>query len=80
MRVDPLVSQAIDKLRVQHQEITTSTQTLKRDIDNILNDIVVPLDRVMAHLIAYLTLQREHMTLENTAIFPAAEQSLSNND
>ena len=34
----------------------------------------------MEHLLAYLTLQREHMSLENTVIFPVAERDLSDDD
>ena len=64
----------------QHAEIIGATQKLAEDINNILNDIVVPIDQVQDHFSRYLELQRLHMRNENTHLFPLANRLLSAND
>ena len=74
------VQETLAQLRGQHSEITASTSKLKQDIDNVLNDIVTPIDRIKRHLTDYVNLQRRHMTLERQTIFPFAEAALDNKD
>ena len=64
----------------QHAEIISATQKLAADINNILNDIVVPIDQVQEHFKRYLELQRIHMRNENTHLFPLAVRLLSETD
>ncbi len=74
------MQRVLQTLRRQHAEITASTLKLKRDIDDVLNDIVTPIGKIKRHLADYLTLQRTHMSLERREIFPAAEANLSEAD
>ncbi|MFT7652830.1 MAG: hemerythrin-like domain-containing protein [Limisphaerales bacterium] len=74
------VSLAIDELRQQHRTIVNATRTLKTDVDNILNDIVTPINVVMKHLSEYAALQREHMAMEGKTVFPIAADTLSESE
>lgn len=64
----------------QHAEIIGATVQLDRDVAQILNDIVVPIDKVLDHFDRYLELQRLHMRNENTHLFPLAERLLVESD
>ena len=64
----------------QHEEIVAATLQLARDIESILNDIVVPLDQVQEHFDRYLEIQRIHMRNENLHLFPMAQRFLSGAD
>ena len=79
-RVAPVERDAIYALREQHTELASYTQALKKDIDNILNDIVVPMETVSQHLKNYVQIQRQHMVLENNIIFPAAARVMTDAD
>jgi hemerythrin-like domain-containing protein len=64
----------------QHAQIIGATAELARDIQQILNDIVVPVPQLQAHLQDYLTLQRAHMRNEVQHLFPLAERQLGADD
>ena len=49
-------------------------------INNILNDIVVPVERLQEHFAHYLQLQKAHMLNENHHLFPLAERQLAEED
>ena len=70
----------IETLRAQHKELCESTRQLQQDVDNILNDIVVPITKLQRHLKQYLNLQRQHMELENESVFKFAEDKLDATD
>lgn len=61
----------------QHAEIIGASHQLAQDVQNILNDIVVPIDRVQSHFLRYLEIQRLHMRNEKTHLFPLAQRLLS---
>ena len=64
----------------QHAEIISATLRLDQDVNQILNDSVVPIDKVLEHFKHYIDLQRVHMRNENTHLFPLAERLLSAED
>ena len=64
----------------QHAQIISATAQLARDIQQILNDIVVPLPQLQAHFQDYLELQRAHMRNEVHHLFPLAERQLEAED
>ena len=72
--------QTIETLQAQHTEILNRTKALQQDVDNILNDVVCPIERLMLHLKAYVDLQREHMQTENSILFPLAQRCLGSKD
>lgn len=67
---------ALTTLRAQHADITASTLKLAQAVDRVLQDIVTPVEIIYQHLRAYVDLQREHMQLEQTAVFPVAARVL----
>lgn len=64
----------------QHAEIVGATHRLAADVDNILNDIVVPVEQLHDHFVHYLELQRIHMRNENIHLFPLAQRLLTNQE
>ncbi len=61
----------------QHVDIIEATRIARRDVANVLNDIVVPLERLVADLTDYVALQRTHMRTERQQLFPLAERFLT---
>ena len=55
----------------QHKSLGESSGRLIADVDMVLQDVVVPLDRILAHLDNYLEAQWAH--LHNDTIFPLAQ-------
>ena len=70
----------VSTLRAQHSTITARTLQLRKDIENILNDIVTPITLLNRHLAEYVDMQRSHMREENEIAFPVAAASLSDAD
>ena len=64
----------------QHAEIIGATAQLAGDIQQILNDIVVPLPQLQNHFKHYVELQRVHMRNEVQHLFPLAERQLGADD
>ncbi len=64
----------------QHAEIIGATVQLERDVGQILNDIIVPMDQLQDHFKRYLELQRAHMRNEIHHLFPLAERQLAEED
>ena len=64
----------------QHAEIIGATAQLAHDVEQILSDIVVPIDQLQAHFKHYLELQRAHMRNEIHHLFPLAERQLAVED
>jgi hemerythrin-like domain-containing protein len=64
----------------QHVEIIAATAQLAADVNNILNDIVVPIAQIEEHFERYIELQRVHMRNEIHHLFPLAERQLGESD
>lgn len=64
----------------QHAEIIDASRQLADDVDNILNDVVVPIDRLYSHFERYLDIQRLHLRNETTHLLPMAQRLLSAED
>ena len=64
----------------QHAEIISATLKLDQDVTQILNNIIVPINQVLAHFNRYIELQRLHMRNENMHLFPLAQRLLSADD
>ena len=64
----------------QHAEIVGATTQLADDVNNILSDVVVPIDVLMDHCRRYLDMQRSHMRNEQVHLFPLAERRLGEED
>ena len=64
----------------QHAEIINATLRLDQDVNQILNDTVVPISKVLEDFERYIELQRTHMRNENTHLFPLAQRLLSEED
>lgn len=64
----------------QHTQLIGATGPLADDVEQILNDCVVPMDRLLSHMRHYLTLQRNHMDTENKLLFPLAIDLLNEQD
>ncbi|MCR9278376.1 MAG: hemerythrin domain-containing protein [Pseudomonadaceae bacterium] len=61
----------------EHSEIYVRTQKLAEDIDLILRDVVLPVERLREDLLAYSDLQHGHMNREEQQLFPMALRLLT---
>ena len=60
----------------QHKTIAEASQRLLQDVDLVLADTVVPVERILIHLAQYLKVQRDHIRYENEYVFPLARQHI----
>ena len=64
----------------QHVEIAGATVELAGDVDRILTDIVVPIERLHEDFQRFLDLQQTHMCNEDTHLYPLAQRLLNPED
>lgn len=64
----------------QHVEICEATDKARADMTLILNDVVIPMQKLADDLDAYVKLQKLHMRIEQTQIFPLAVRTLKASD
>jgi len=68
---------AIDQVRAQHRELPEATASLRRDLDAVMAGTVVPRRKLEDDANAYLTLQSEHLRIEDEVLFPALRKYLT---
>ena len=76
----PVERELVHANLAQHAEIINATLRLDQDVNQILNDTVVPISKVLEDFERYIELQRTHMRNENTHLFPLAQRLLSEED
>ena len=76
----PVERELIHLNMAQHVEIAGATAELAGDLDRILTDIVVPIERLHEDFRRYLDLQRIHMSNEDTHLYPLAQRLLNPED
>ncbi|MCR9262282.1 MAG: hemerythrin domain-containing protein [Pseudomonadaceae bacterium] len=76
----PVERELVHTNLAQHAEIISATLRLDQDVNQILNDTVVPIGKVLEDFEHYIQLQRTHMRNENTHLFPLAQRLLTPED
>ena len=76
----PVERELIHLNMAQHVDISGATDDLASDVDRILSDIVVPIERLHGDFQRYLDLQRTHMINEDTHLYPLAQRLLKTED
>ncbi|QDF66342.1 hemerythrin [Shewanella sp. SNU WT4] len=69
-----------NRLAGEHIELNAATAALMASLTMILNDVVIPREKLIRDLHQYVTQQRSHMHYEETAIFPELEHRFSPSD
>lgn len=71
---------AIYKARMQHQQIASATKHICALFYAVANNAMVERKRLESTCSAYIQLQRTHIHLENSALFPQVERYLDAED
>jgi len=70
----------IENMLGDYRELKPRLEKLSSDIDTVLMDIVVPMDRLADDLKAYLEAHRAYLRQEREALFPLVEQHFDEGD
>lgn len=69
-----------EKVIEEHQTLATNTQKLREALDGILMDTVVPKTTLIDLLDQFITAEIDHINHEESQIFPAINEILSDKD
>ncbi|WP_428242580.1 hemerythrin domain-containing protein [Gynuella sp.] len=64
----------------QHAKLEEITQKLKNDFNAVAMDIAMPMDQLKIDAHLYLDMQLEHLDVEESDIFPLADEYLEEDD
>lgn len=79
-RRDPAAAARIGDLHHQHEELSYWSRTFAEGVRSVLNDAAIPRAALVTWAQAYINLQWEHMRMEESQFFPAAEAALTEGD
>jgi hemerythrin-like domain-containing protein len=79
-KVAPDAAAKIGNLEAEHRENSNRVAKAARAIDNVLNEQEVPREAVEKAVRDFISDQRRHMHMEEERFFPAAQESLSDED
>jgi hemerythrin-like domain-containing protein len=77
---NPRATDAIGDLAVAHQKVSDDLRVFTAGLRAILTDAELPRDAFARWVHGFIDAQRQHMTLEETLFFPAAEVALTTED
>lgn len=77
LRLDPAARGPIEEIRQEHERLAGAGAELLRLLDEILSDAFIARDSVESPARAYVKMLREHMTKEESELFPRAAARLS---
>ncbi len=77
---DPSVSTTLQRLQEQHEELRAEGESLVAMLDDVVNGAIRSRETVERLARSYITCFREHMQVEDTAVFPTASKVLSAKD
>ncbi|MBV7314198.1 hemerythrin domain-containing protein [Shewanella sp. NIFS-20-20] len=69
-----------NRLASEHIKLSGDTAILMASLTMILNDVVIPRDKLIRDLHQYVSSQRAHMHYEEHVIFPMLDQKLTPDD
>ncbi|MBY5993445.1 hemerythrin domain-containing protein [Ferrimonas balearica] len=70
----------VHKLAQEHHKLQQATDQLFDTLTMILNDAVVPRERLIADIEAFVVMQRTHLEQEELRVLPLLERSLDEKD
>lgn len=70
----------VNDLEEDHRKLGARTRRFAEAIDNVIEGVELPRDRVMRMAREFLDASRRHMEMEDEWVFPAAEQYLTDED
>ncbi len=71
---------AVHRLAEEHGFLREATDQLMDTLNMILNDAVVPRDRLIADIKAFVSMQRHHLAQEEEHVLPKLERELDEKD
>lgn len=77
---EPEVTTTLRRLQAQHTQLRTDGEALVDMLDDVVNGAIRSRDAVERLARSYIACFRDHMRLEDTAVFPAASKVLSGAD
>lgn len=77
---NPEGQQKLRQVMAEHESLERLTAQLKVEFDALAMDRAVPMDRLKSDAEKFLTLQLEHLNLEEAEIYPMAEKYLGDGD
>ena len=77
---DPSIAQQVGDLRIAHQELAARARDFATALRVVLQDAEVSREAVARWARGLIDLQRRHIDLEESAIFPAAAKALTAED
>ena len=76
----PKKSHLIEQQMHEHEELRKITQRLRADVDQALMDMPLSLEEFSRQLESFIDRQGQHLSVEETKVFPVVEQCFSIDD
>ncbi|GLS82543.1 hemerythrin domain-containing protein [Paraferrimonas haliotis] len=73
-------SDTLSQLTVEHERLQQANEMLSHSVNMVLNDVMVPMEQLVAEIEHYIDMQRQHLGFEEQDIFPQLEVNMSTND
>ncbi|TKB50181.1 hemerythrin domain-containing protein [Ferrimonas aestuarii] len=73
-------SDQVSQLEVEHQSLRRATENLLDTLNTILNDVVVPRERLIQGIQEFVSMQTRHLTYEEQHILPLMEAEFTDED
>ncbi|MBW3140785.1 hemerythrin domain-containing protein [Ferrimonas balearica] len=70
----------VHQLAIEHRKLREATDQLFDTLNMILNDAVVPRERLIADIEDFVRLQRTHLEQEEVRVLPLLERTLTDHD
>jgi hemerythrin-like domain-containing protein len=77
---DAAAAAGIDDLRRAHQELGVRTREFSAGLHAVLDELEIPRDAFVRRARRFIELQRQHIEMEETRFFPAADKALTAED
>jgi hemerythrin-like domain-containing protein len=77
---DPRTARRIGELRIAHQELATRAREFADALRVVLNEAELPRAAFVRWARGFIDLQRQHIGMEESIFFPAAEKTLTAKD
>jgi hemerythrin-like domain-containing protein len=77
---DPAAAQKIGDLRKAHEQLAARAREVAAAVRAVLDEVEVSRDAIVRWASDFIDQQREHMKLEESTFFPAAERALTVKD
>ncbi|ANF58672.1 hemerythrin domain-containing protein [Halotalea alkalilenta] len=74
---DAQAAELVNRLARDYTELRQRLSLVSEDLDSILNDVVIPIDRFADRLRDYIEAHRAYLRIEREEFFPLIEQRLS---